>query len=272
MSSKLNGSYLSIIGSAARLLLPYFLVGMLLIACSHGQSVDPEIAPLDQSTVPLPPGFTRETTEDSTRWNYHYEDLLFEGKPNARFAVVHVGQPDAWATDTALRDTLYHDKRFLIRGNMRHMDLAYRRYESAFSPEQFAVETYNGQLAPPNIASDPNARGFRTMIRRGCTSQGVNFAGHYTVAEWGCGAMCSMLAVVDRIDGRVYFTGIPFDTLDGHYGAVYTPDSRMIVVNSELAAWRPGYRVLWGEQWPSTYVWDEDRKRFDQIETVSDPQ
>lgn len=99
----------------------------------------------------------------------------------------------------------------------------------------------------------------------------MNFAGHYTIAEWGCGAMCAMLAVVDRIDGRVYFTDIPFDTLDGHYGAEYTPESRLIVVNSELAAWKPGYRMLFGGQWPSTYVWDEKSKRFELIETVIDP-
>lgn len=239
-----------------------------LVACSNPHPTDPNPTPQGRFEDALPVGFTLEATEDSTRWIYHYQDLLFEGKRNARFAVVNAGQPDPWVTDSTLRDTLYHDKRFLIRGSMRHTEMAYRRYESAFSPKQFTVETYTGQLAPPNIASDPNARGFRTMIRRGCTSQGVNFAGHYTVAEWGCGAMCQVLAVVDRIDGRVYFSDIPFDTLDGHYGACYAPDSRMIVVNSELAAWRPGYRVLWGEQWPSTYVWDEDRKRFELVETV----
>jgi hypothetical protein len=69
----------------------------------------------------------------------------------------------------------------------------------------------------------------------------------------------------------VYFTDIPFDTLDGHYGAEYTPESRLIVVNSELAAWKPGYRMLFGGQWPSTYVWDEKSKRFELIETVIDP-
>jgi hypothetical protein len=175
------------------------------------------------------------------------------------------------AFDTTLQDTLYRDKRFLIRGDPRQINMVFRRYASKFKPEQFAAEPYTGQLADPRISSDPNARGFRTVIRRDCATQGVNFAGHYTISEWGCGAMCAMLAVVDRIDGRVYFTDIPFDTLDGHYGAEYSLDSRLIVVNSELATWRKGYRVLLGGQWPSSYVWDEEHKRFELIETVSDP-
>jgi hypothetical protein len=248
---------------------PILICGLVaLTACNDPQPSLPEAPHVVQPLDTLPAGFTRESTEDSTRWVYRYEDLLFEGKRSARFAVVLAGSNDHYAQDTTLRDTLYQDKRFLIRGDFRRTDMAYRRYESKHRPEQYPATRYSSELAAPNITSDPNARGFRTMIRRGCASQGVNFAGHYTIAEWGCGAMCQALAVVDRIDGRVYFSDIPFDTLDGHYGARYAPDSRMIVVNSELAAWRPGYRVLWGEQWPSTYVWDEDRKRFELVETV----
>ena len=224
-------------------------------ACDDPKPNIPEAAPVLQTTDTLPAGFTREPTEDSTRWLYRFEDLLFEGERHVRFAVVPAGKPDPYIQDTAVSDTLFQDKRFMIRGDFRRTDQVYQRYESKHRPEQYAATLYSGALAAPVIPSDPNARHWRTVIRRDCKAQGVNFAGHYTIAEWGCGAMCQILAVVDRIDGRVYFTGIPFDTLDGHYGARYTPDSRMIVVNSELAAWRPGYRVLWGEQWPSSSFW-----------------
>jgi len=34
-------------------------------------------------------------------------------------------------------------------------------------------------------------------------AEGANFAGHYRVAFWGCGASCAMFAVVNLITGRV---------------------------------------------------------------------
>lgn len=257
--------------AAAPILVLCMVAAVVICGCDHPHPLPTVQAGSAQSANMLPAGFTREATEDSEEWIYRYEDLLFTGDSDARFAVVPAGQPDTNAFDTTLRDTLYHDKRFMVHGDQGQINMVFRRYASEFRPEQFAAEPYTGHLADPRISSDPNARGYRTMIRRACASQGVNFAGHYTIAEWGCGAMCAMLAVVDRIDGRVYFTGIPFDTLDGHYGAEYSLDSRLIVVNSELATWRKGYRVLLGGQWPSSYVWDEEHKRFELIETVSDP-
>src|SRR4051794_28941990 len=41
---------------------------------------------------------------------------------------------------------------------------------------------------PPVLASRM-ARAFRTELRRQAAS-GPNFAGHYTLARWGCGAGC----------------------------------------------------------------------------------
>lgn len=64
---------------------------------------------------------------------------------------------------------------------------------------------YRGKPAQPIINKDQ--RMFRTMIRRGAESV-VEFAGHYTVPRWGCGAGCSELVVVDSISGRVY--DVPF--------------------------------------------------------------
>ena len=238
------------------------------IACNTAQPKVPRAAALDDADT-LSSGFTREPTDDSARWLYRFKDLLFEGDRHARFAVVPAGKLDLYGQDTALRDTLFQDGRFMIRGAFRRTDLAYQRYESKYRSEQYPATIYRGALADPVITSDPNAHFWRTVICRDCEAQGVNFAGHYTIAEWGCGAMCQILAVVDRIHGQVYFTEIPFDTLDGHYGAMYAPDSRMIIVNSELAAWRPGYRVLINEQWPSTYAWNEEQKRFELLGSIS---
>ena len=32
-----------------------------------------------------------------------------------------------------------------------------------------------------------------------------NFAGHYTIARWGCGSQCGQFAIIDAKTGQVYF-------------------------------------------------------------------
>ena len=224
-----------------------------------------------RDTLALPAGFTMVPTEDRAICAFHYEDLLFKARRSARFKVLRAGEASDGIADTAFSDTLYADKRFAVLGRFRDTELCYRKYETKHQPEMYPAELWTGTLAHPYISSDPEASHWRTRILHACATEGVNFAGHYTVAEWGCGAMCQMLAVVDRMNGHVYFSGIPFDTLDGHYGVRYARDSRMILINSELVEWQPGYRLLFGDQRPSTYVWNEQRKRFELVETVKDP-
>jgi hypothetical protein len=62
---------------------------------------------------------------------------------------------------------------------------------------------FHGKPATPDV-TDPDAHMFRTRIRAGA-AQGVVFAGHYSVAVWGCGASCISFAVIDAITGRVHF-------------------------------------------------------------------
>ena len=54
-----------------------------------------------------------------------------------------------------------------------------------------------------DIASNPLARRFRTMIRMQAP-KGPNFAGHYTIAYWGCGVACIRFAIIDAATGTVY--------------------------------------------------------------------
>jgi hypothetical protein len=53
-------------------------------------------------------------------------------------------------------------------------------------------------------------REYRTMIRM-VAKTGPNFAGHYAIAEWGCGTGCVQMAIVDVQSGEVYDG--PFGTL-----------------------------------------------------------
>jgi hypothetical protein len=69
--------------------------------------------------------------------------------------------------------------------------------------DQFRVpEAFRGKPAAPVLTTGQD-REFRTRIREGAAA-GPNFAGHYTIADWGCGAGCVSLAVVDAADGKVY--------------------------------------------------------------------
>jgi len=68
--------------------------------------------------------------------------------------------------------------------------------------EQFRVaETLTGKPAPPKITG--KHRSYRTRIREGA-AKGPNFAGHYTIATWGCGTSCVSIAIIDAKDGSVY--------------------------------------------------------------------
>jgi hypothetical protein len=75
-------------------------------------------------------------------------------------------------------------------------------------------EIFNEKPSPPKLLR-PGERLFRTRIREGA-AKGPNFAGHYSIAEWGCGSSCVSIAVVDAKTGHVYWG--PFAILG--YGGV----------------------------------------------------
>ena len=71
--------------------------------------------------------------------------------------------------------------------------------------EDYAVgEIYRGKTASVKPSSS-SARMFRTMLREDA-GRGANFAGHYILATWGCGADCHSFAIIDAKTGGVYFS------------------------------------------------------------------
>ena len=67
-----------------------------------------------------------------------------------------------------------------------------------------AREKFMRKPAPVRLLGR-KARTFRTALRRGAAA-GPNFAGHYTVATWGCGTfMCTGFAIINARTGDVYF-------------------------------------------------------------------
>ncbi len=89
----------------------------------------------------------------------------------------------------------------------------------------YPASPFHGRLRPPQVAAG-EARQFRSEIRQGAAA-GPNFAGHYSIVGWGCGASCQDWALVDRADGRVF--------LDGRYRDLSTAQ-----INEETARKPPG--------------------------------
>jgi hypothetical protein len=111
--------------------------------------------------------------------------------------------------------------------------------ESSREPQfaDYPAAVVHGAPAAPKLATAGQRR-FRTEIRD-WAEKGPNFAGHYTVAEWGCGAGCAQFAVVDNQSGTVYegpFGSLPkalvcFGDLDvDHSGIAYRDNSSLLVL------------------------------------------
>ncbi len=101
----------------------------------------------------------------------------------------------------------------------------------------FPVTTvFKGLPAPPKFKT-PGQRTFRSVIMS-WVKKGPNFAGHYTLAQWGCGASCVQMAVVDAQTGYVYegpFGALPKAAicLDGSAaepGITFRRDSSLLIL------------------------------------------
>lgn len=95
--------------------------------------------------------------------------------------------------------------------------------------EQTNIEPYTGEIASVDFESNPEAKIFHTAISEQVAG-GANFAGHYTVATWGCGTECQGYAIVDLITGNIikYEPHIPFQASLGLSSSV---NSNVMVFN-----------------------------------------
>lgn len=98
-------------------------------------------------------------------------------------------------------------------------------------------EIFRGRPARVRLDSR-RARNYRTVLREGAQA-GPNFAGHYTLVQWGCGTGCAQVAIVDAKTGRVYFPPLEYsDIIDMEDEAVrsrfFRLDSRLLVLTLNL--------------------------------------
>ena len=69
--------------------------------------------------------------------------------------------------------------------------------------KDYPAKVYAGPNAAPDVRSDPRSRMYRTQLR-GWAGEKPNFAGHYILANWGCGTGCTQIAIVDALTGKVF--------------------------------------------------------------------
>lgn len=89
-----------------------------------------------------------------------------------------------------------------------------------------ATEPFLDSSTRADFSTQPEAGQHRTAIGRD-VARGVNFAGHYVLAEWGCGDGCYGMAVVDAQSGAVQGYGAKSTQLFS-----YQKDSRLIGSNT----------------------------------------
>lgn len=88
-------------------------------------------------------------------------------------------------------------------------------------------EVLDIRTSTPDFSTQPAADHHRTAISKD-VAKGINFAGHYVLAEWGCGENCYGMAVVDAKTGAIQGYGVQATSLFD-----YRADSRLIGSNTE---------------------------------------
>ncbi len=140
----------------------------------------------------------------------------------------------------------------------------------AFDQYRVTEAAYKGKPAAPVIKT-PDERRFRTMIRTGA-AKGPNFAGRFTVVEWGCGAGCLSMVVVDAATGEIHRA--PFKTLDWQlrkYEGKYKSNDDAF----QQLAYRPDSRLLVARGCPdegekcASYFWEWDGREFKLIKSIA---
>lgn len=115
--------------------------------------------------------------------------------------------------------------------------------------KDYPATKFTGKPAPVKLTS-PRARKYRTGLRENAT-EGPNFAGHYTIAAFGCGTGCvSPLAIIDATTGDVYFppsvaTIASLPDAEDEEMIQSRADSRLLVVVGEVNEKKGKYYFEW---------------------------
>lgn len=140
----------------------------------------------------------------------------------------------------------------LCSGGIAYADTAAPRFE-----DYAAKDSLSGKPAKVRIVSAED-RKYAARLRE-VSRQKPNFAGHYVLASWGCGASCISTVAIDAADGHV--TWLPFTVccwdVDVTEPIEFRRDSRLIVVRGSR-----------NESGGGTYYYALDKSGFDLVKAV----
>jgi hypothetical protein len=135
--------------------------------------------------------------------------------------------------------------------------------------EHYPAKRYYGPNAASDLRSNSRSWEFRSRLKAWAREK-PNFAGHFILAEWGCGTDCTELAIINAKTGKIYHpTGMTYnaavnihsdllnltdkktDVWHGSGAIHYRADSRLLIVIG-----MPEERA--GDRGISYYLWKED--------------
>jgi len=193
---------------------------------------------------------------------YKFGDFLIQSPDSMNIDYILKSQP--LTKKISKGDTLYEDSKCLILGNA-DVPMSYegygifKKYISPYKFPQFEVPVYKGKLSGPNFKTDMGAWLYRTQIREQCQQKGINFAGHFTLAMWGCGSECDQIAIVDRINGNVYYSHIFNGADNPFYTLSCNKNSDLVIMNDFLIKDHKGY-IFCSEIWEIIYMkWNKNK-------------
>lgn len=135
-------------------------------------------------------------------------------------------------------------------------------YSDSIDFEKYHVEVQKQTHAPIDWSSYPEAKDFKTRITEAYKTNEVDFAGHYVMSIFGCGASCIMGFMVDVRDGKIYDLplGEENSCLFAEDRALGNASSRLFIagVCKENAEAKKVYY--------KAYLWNEDKKEFENVE------
>ena len=160
-------------------------------------------------------------------------------------------------------DTILNEGSVIIYGDTTIQKDKIREVLVKFEPyitfDDFKVDVENVK-AKLDLNSHELGRQFRTAIRE-CYNDSENlFAGHYTLATWGCGSPCQMNVLIDRRTGKIY------DAPDSSVGSEYKKDSRMLIINPPEEGNYYYNGCLYCK--PEIYILNETTKKFEKKEPL----
>lgn len=162
--------------------------------------------------------------------------------------------PNAIVPDSMPSDTQWlNENEFQVFENGSLLE-RYRKSGFDKNYADFPVDLYIGKNAPLNYQSHPIAKEYKTVITNQYQKGKINFAGHYIITSWRCGAPCSDFAIVDVKTGAVYYPGL---MNIGNFD--FKKDSKLLILGQpDSLGWYPTLNV-YPDDSPKYYLWENNK-------------